>query len=134
MKAHQKHFMSCHLAARQYYDADLVWDFLRVGKEVRLERELDNPHDPYAVQVIFSKDGEDYLLGYIPRSDNRQIADFLEMGWDGAFRCGISGINPDTHPENQVHLTVSLLRHGNTGGSPVQQNEETKLNIKNRKQ
>lgn len=26
MKSHQKHFMSCHLAARQYYDADLVFD------------------------------------------------------------------------------------------------------------
>ena len=111
--------MSCHLAARQYYDADLVFEYLRVGKEVRLERELDNPHDPNAVQVIFTKDGEDYLLGYIPRSDwcavgsadNRAIADFLEMGWDGAFRCVISGINPDTHPENQMHLTISLLRH-----------------------
>ena len=103
--------MSCHLAARQYYDADLVFEYLRVGKEVRLEREMDNPHDPNAVQVIFNKDGEDYLLGYIPRSDNRAIADFLEMGWDGAFRCVISGINPDTHPENQVHLTISILRH-----------------------
>ena len=103
--------MSIHLAGRQYYDADLVWDYLRVGKEVRLEREMDNPHDPNAVQVIFNKDGEDYLLGYIPRSDNRAIADFLEMGWDGAFRCVISGINPDTHPENQVHLTISILRH-----------------------
>jgi len=107
MKSHQKHFMSCHLAARQYYDADLVFEYLRVGKEVRLERE-----------VIFNKDGEDYLLGYIPRSDNRAIADFLEMGWDGAFRCVISGINPDTHPEHQVHLTISILRHKeeNTSG------------------
>ena len=77
MKSHQKHFMSCHLAARQYYDADLVFEYLRVGKEVRLEREMDNPHDPNAVQVIFNTDGEDYLLGYIPRSDNRAIADFL---------------------------------------------------------
>jgi len=111
MKSHQKHFMSCHLAARQYYDADLVFEYLRVGKEVRLEREMDNPHDSNAVQVIFNKDGEDYLLGYIPRSDNRAIADFLEMGWDGTFRCVISGINPDTHPENQVHLTISILRH-----------------------
>ena len=111
MKSHQKHFMSCHLAARQYYDADLVFEYLRVGKEVRLEREMDNPHDPNAVQVIFNKDGEDYLLGYIPRDDNHAIADFLEMGWDGAFRCVISGINPDTHPENQVHLTISILRH-----------------------
>ena len=111
MKAHNAFFMECHLAGRKYYDADLVWDYLRVGKEVRLERDLQNPHDPYAVQVIFNKDGEDYLLGYIPRSDNRAIADFLEMGWGSAFRCVISCVNPDTHPENQVHLTISILRH-----------------------
>lgn len=103
--------MSCHLAARKYYDADLVWDYLRVGQEVRLEREADNPHDPNAVQVIYAHNGEDYLLGYIPRSDNSELADFLEMGWGGIFRCVVSGINPDTHPENQVQLTISILRH-----------------------
>ena len=111
MKAHQKHFLSCHLAGRQYHDADLVWDYLRVGKEVRLERETDNPNDANAVQVVFNKEGEDYLLGYIPRSDNSAITYFLDMGWDEAFRCVISGINPDTHPESQVHLTISIMRH-----------------------
>ena len=111
MKAHQKHYMSCHLAGRKYHDADLVWDYLRVGSQVRLEREADNPHDPYAVQVIFNKDGEDYLLGYIPRGENKELAGFLEMGWTDIFRCVISSINPDTHPENQVQLTISILRN-----------------------
>jgi len=110
MKAHQTFFMDCHLAGRKYYDADLVWDYLRVGQQLRLERETDNPHDPYAVQVVYTKDGDDYLLGYIPRTDNKQIAGFLEMGWTEIFDCRISIINPDTHPENQVRLTISIRR------------------------
>ncbi|MBQ9474485.1 MAG: HIRAN domain-containing protein [Bacteroidales bacterium] len=110
MKAHQKHYMSCHLAGRQYHDADLVWDYLRVGSVVRLEREADNTYDPNAVQVIFNKDGEDYLLGYIPKGENKEVADFLEMGWESLFRCVINSINPDTHPEQQIHLTISIQR------------------------
>ena len=71
MKAHQTFFMDCHLAGRKYYDADLVWDYLRVGQTLRLERDMQNPHDPNAIQVIFNKDNENYLLGFIPRSDNK---------------------------------------------------------------
>lgn len=110
MKAHQTFFMDCHLAGRKYHDADLVWEYLRVGQQLRLEREMGNPYDANAVQIIFNKDGEDYLLGYIPRSDNRQLAPFLEMGWEDLFDCRISSLNPDTHPENQVRLTIRIKR------------------------
>lgn len=102
--------MDCHLAGRKYHDADLVWEYLRVGQQLRLEREMGNPYDANAVQIIFNKDGEDYLLGYIPRSDNRQLAPFLEMGWEDLFDCRISNLNPDTHPENQVRLTIRIKR------------------------
>lgn len=110
MKSHQMFYMDCHLAGRKYHDTDLVWDYLRVGTPLRLEREMNNPYDPYAVQVIFNKDGEDYLLGYIPRGDNRNLAAFLEMGWESLFDCRISRLSPDAHPESQVHLTISVRR------------------------
>lgn len=112
MKAHNLFYTDCHLAGLKYHDADLVWEDLKVGQQVRLERELDNPHDPFAVQVIYNKDGEDYLLGFIPRGTNADLAAFLEMGWTDIFRCVISSINPNTHPEQQVHLSISILRKG----------------------
>jgi hypothetical protein len=62
------------------------------------------------VQVIYNKDGEDYLIGFIPRDSNRDLAAILEMGWTELFDCRISSINPDTHPENQVRLTLSIRR------------------------
>ena len=67
MKAHQMFYLESHLAGRKYHDADLVFDYLRVGQTFRLERDKDNHYDANAVQVIFNKDGDDYLLGYIPQ-------------------------------------------------------------------
>ena len=102
MKAHNLYFMDCHLAGRKYHDADLVWNDLKVGQSVRLERELQN-----------YKDGEDYLLGYLPHTDNQKIASFLEMGWGDIFDCRISELNPETHPEQQVQLTIRIKRSEN---------------------
>ena len=42
-------FMDCHLAGRKYHDADEVWDELKVGTILRLERDKENRFDPYAV-------------------------------------------------------------------------------------
>ena len=114
MKAHEMFYMDCHLAGRKYYDADLVWDRLQTGMTVRLELEPDNRFDPNAVQVIFNNDGEDYLLGYIPRSDNQKIAGFLEMGWGDIFECRISKLNPEAYAEQQVHLTIKIKRKETT--------------------
>lgn len=126
MKAQSKFYMDCHLAGRKYHDADLVWDRLRIGMPLRLEREADNRYDPEAVQVIFNSDGEDYLLGYIPRGDNLALAPFFDMGHDNLFDCRISRLSPEKHPEEQVQLTVRIRKRngGDTsseyvGNTPV---------------
>lgn len=114
MEAKKKYFMDCQLAGRKYHDADEVWDELKVGTELQLMRELDNRYDPDAVAVMFEKDGEEepYRIGYIPREDNKTIADILEMGWTNMFECRICKITPDAHPEHQVHLTIKIKRRG----------------------
>ncbi len=48
METKKLYFMDCHLAGRMYHDADEAWEGLKVGTLVRLERELDNRHDPNA--------------------------------------------------------------------------------------
>ena len=101
-------------AGRKYHEADLVWDKLRVGMPLRLEREPDNRYDPEAVQVIFHNDGEDFLLGYIPRCDNQCLAPFFNMGHDDLFDCRISRISPEKHPEEQIQLTVRIRRKEET--------------------
>lgn len=113
MEAKKKYFMDCHLAGRKYHDADEVWDKLKVGTVLQLQRDLDNRYDQDAVAVVYhnEEDGEDYCIGYIPRENNETIASILEMGWTNLFECRICKINEEAHPEFQVHLTIKIKRN-----------------------
>lgn len=118
MKAKKLFFKECHLAGRQYHDVDEVWEELHVGTLLELERDLDNRYDKNAVAVIFNEgidedtgEREDYLLGYIPSNENKEIAQLLEMGWNDVFECRISKINPEAHYENQIRLTIRIKRN-----------------------
>lgn len=112
MDAKKKYFMDCHLAGRKYHEADEVWDKLKVGTSLQLQRDLDNRHDTDAVAVMYHNedDGEDYCIGYVPRENNEIIASILEMGWTDMFECRINRIIKEAHPENQIHLTIKIKR------------------------
>ena len=116
MKAKKLFFKECHLAGRQYWDVDEVWDELHVGTCLELKRDLENRHDMNAVAVVYhtideqTGETEEYMLGYIPREENETIAQLLEMGWEDIFECRICKLNPDAHYENQIRLTIKILR------------------------
>ena len=120
MKAKKLFFKECHLAGRQYWDVDEVWDELHVGTCLELKRDLENRHDMNAVAVVYhtiddqTGETEDYMLGYIPRDENETIAQLLEMGWEEIFECRISKLNPDAHYENQIRLTIKVRRNENS--------------------
>ena len=115
------YFMDCHLAGKMYYEADEVWDLLKVGTELSLERDLENRYDPDAVAVVYydrdscQQNSPRYVVGYIPRDENTDLAHFLEMGWGEIFECRINRIIQDAHPEHQVHLTIKIKRNPNAG-------------------
>lgn len=117
MKAKKLFFMGCHLAGRQYYDVDEVWEQLHVGTLLRLEWDKDNRYDKDAVAVMYdSVDAEGqtdtYLLGYVPASDNTVIAHLLQMGWSQIFETRICKMDSNTHYENQIHLAIRLRQCG----------------------
>lgn len=118
MKARKLFFKECHLAGRQYHDADEVWEELHVGTLLELRRDPDNRYDKDAVAVMFIEGidedtGEEdaYLLGYIPREENTEISLLLEMGWTDIFECRISKIDEGAHYEDQIHLTIRIKRN-----------------------
>jgi hypothetical protein len=117
MNAKKLFFMECHLAGRMYHDVDEVWDELKVGTKLTLVRDLDNHFDINAVALVYenhsskNEESETFLLGYIPKDRNKVIAQLLEMGWNNIFECRINKITPEAHPENQIRLTIRILRN-----------------------
>ena len=106
------YFKETHLAGRQYYDVDEVWGELNPGMLLRLEREPDNRFDKNAVQVVYERnEGDCFLLGYIPRDENKEIAALLDMGWDEVFECRLSKIMPEEHYENQIRLIIRINKN-----------------------
>ena len=111
------YLMDCHLAGRKYHDADDVWDELKVGTTLKLERDTENRYDSNAVAVIYERKDQkgtvedEFLIGYIPRNNNVMIANFLEMGWSDIFECRISKKDPEGHPEEQVFFTIKIRRN-----------------------
>lgn len=119
MKAKKLFFMECHLAGRIYHDADEVWDELKVGTILKLERDEDNKFDSRAVAVIYESgadeetgEKDEFVLGYIPRNENEVLANLLEMGWNDIFECRINKIDSQNHPENQIRLTIKIKQNG----------------------
>lgn len=118
MEAKKLFFMECHLAGRKYHDADEVWKELSVGTKLKLVRDTNNRFDPNAVAIVYEKSAcehcsekKNFLLGYIPQEGNNSIASFFDMGWGNIFECRINKINPDAHSENQIRITIRILKN-----------------------
>ena len=88
------------LAGFRYHAAAQVWDELRVGDRLQLEREPDNPHDANAVRVIWGG----RVLGYVPRRENAALAWGLERGTP--LRARISALVEHPNPARRVRFEV----------------------------
>ena len=53
METKKLYFTDSRLAGRKYHDADEVWEQLRVGTLLRLERDRENRTDANAVMVVY---------------------------------------------------------------------------------
>jgi len=73
----------------RYYDYPKVHRKLKKGTLVDLRRELDNPHDRYAIEVWFGE----HKLGYLPRAENKTLSHLLDLGL--TFETQIRYVDPD---------------------------------------
>ena len=58
------------LAGFNYHQAPEVWEGMRIGDALKLEREPDNVHDARAISVQW----RGHKLGYVPRAQNAALA------------------------------------------------------------
>jgi HIRAN domain len=64
------------LAGFKYYAGKALWSKMNVGDGLRLIRERDNVHDENAIRVEW----QGHMLGYVPRRENRMLAQQLDNG------------------------------------------------------
>jgi len=88
------------LAGFQYYRAEGIWPFLRVGEALRLQREPHNRHDSNAIAVYFKND----MLGYIPSAENGLLAQMMDHG--ESLEASITQLLPDLKPWRGVKFSV----------------------------
>jgi hypothetical protein len=88
------------LAGFRHHEAAQAWPDLRVGDELELRREPDNPHDPNAVSVAW----RGRKLGYLPRRENAAVAWGLDRGQRLGAR--ISRLAPHPNPARRVEIEV----------------------------
>jgi len=91
------------VAGTKHYDAKNVT--LAVGNPLRLFREATNPHDRFAVAIIFvDPKGQEHKLGYIPATHSQIFSTLLDN--DIYLSCSVSAIIQKSY--NSIIMTISL--------------------------
>ena len=91
---------SAALAGFRYHAAAEVWEELRVGDPLELEREAANPHDANAVSVSW----RGRKLGYVPRRENAVLAWSMDRG--DVLRARISRLTHHPNPARRIEFEV----------------------------
>lgn len=91
------------LAGFQYYAGEALWAQMREGDKLELVRERDNEHDPHAVRVEW----RGVKLGYLPRAQNRAVADEMDRGGRVAGR--IARLTAERNPWRRLLIEVFVL-------------------------
>ena len=88
------------LAGFRYYKGKALWDEMKVGDALALVREAGNPHDGNAVRVEW----QGHRLGYVPRRENRAVAQHMDRG--GRVEARISKLQKHPNAWQRVEFEV----------------------------
>lgn len=110
-------YKECHIAGTTFHNLENVWNELYEGAELALVREKGNLHDRNAVAVALADDynGDpedfdfDYILGYVPRTENEPIAMMLDMGWTETFGCELSRIEGENPRTGKLYMKIYIV-------------------------
>lgn len=91
-----------HIAGFRYYLGQQLVHRLRVGDELTLVAEPDNPYDANAVEIYWG----DAKLGYVPRNENATISRLLPQ--EAPLLCRIVAVDPDAVPWEMVEVEVRM--------------------------
>ena len=95
------------LAGFRHHEAAYAWHLLRIGDDLELVRERDNPFDANAIRVEW----RGRKLGYVPRRANGAIAWGLDRG--ETLRARISALNAGKPASKRIEFEVFVERRCN---------------------
>jgi len=90
------------LAGYTYHAAPALFATLRIGDELALLREANNPHDSNAVSVYW----REHKLGYVPRTQNATLAWAMDRG--DAVVARVSRLQAHRNPRERIEFEVFL--------------------------
>ncbi|HEY0663256.1 MAG TPA: HIRAN domain-containing protein [Thiobacillaceae bacterium] len=90
------------LAGFQYHAGRALWPQMRVGDELTLVREPDNPYDARAVRVEW----RGHKIGYVPRRENADVARLMDAGQRLAAR--IARLTEGRDPWSRVRFEILI--------------------------
>ncbi len=88
------------LAGSQYYALGDFWTDIKVGDPLVLIREPDNTHDRNAIRVEWHS----HKLGYVPRAQNRAVADAMDAG--DKLTARVSSLSDNKNPWQRLAFEV----------------------------
>jgi hypothetical protein len=101
-----QHFEHFSIAGFTYNEGAMVFNDLTIGTELQLVAEPENRFDKNAVAIYYG----DKKLGFIPRSNNREISKDLNAGYN-VFKAIIQRISPTVVPEDQIGVIVFIVKN-----------------------
>ncbi len=91
------------VAGFKYYDGPKIINKLKQSSKLTLIAEPDNPHDKYAVKVLYKS----RMMGYVPRNDNRHISRLLRQNIK--LDCRVIDADPGKSPWKMLNAEVCLV-------------------------
>ena len=112
MYERSRNLLDCHIAGFTYYDGLDVINELKLGTQVKLKSEPDNPYDHDAVAIYYG----DTKLGYVPQAKNSFLSNLLYFGHGDVMEARINSRDLEANPERQFRIVIKI-KDKRDGGS-----------------
>lgn len=107
-------YKECQIAGITFHDLRDIWEELEEGAKLALVRHKNNKYDKYAVAVALADDYDgnlddfdfNFILGYIPRTENEHLATMIDLGWGDAFECELSQKNGSNPYKGSLYIKI----------------------------
>lgn len=118
-KIYRKIFVKeCPVAGLSFHleKGDELWDELEEGTLLALVRDRNNKYDRNAVAVALADDYDgdpddfdfDFILGYLPRTENAEIAAMMDAGYADRFSAKITTFNQYGAYNDRLRITIYI--------------------------